>query len=641
MTADFSAERIDLAREPDFRLGGLLVRPSIRQIESSGAPETLEPRIMQVLVALARNRGEVVSRDELVETCWEGRVVGDDALNRCISKIRKLGEAKGDFRLETIPRVGYRLWAEEVANGRKGAGFFGWQLRWPMVLAAAAVLAAVLAGPTYLAIRNSRTVDVQPARLTVAIQELTAIDSSEATRILAVKIRTAILNRLTQEGVPVVEAAAKANLVIAGDIDQKADAVATSLRINHPESGVTIWSTTDEFGSGEISAMPEILAIIVTRPTRWATGRVGLELGDPNIAQLEQRRLRVVQRGEEGDQLGASQVAKQLRDLAPREWYGHNVTSFTSMGALPFLPIEERRRVLETAREARAEVLRLDPGHLALISPDPPYEFEKRISALRSRAAIDPGSSFSVAGEYLRTGQSEAAKTEIGKALAFDPSWQGAQYVEARTLVAVDERTAANEKLDRAVAVWRKNWSFRELRFEMYLFLTGETEKAQAELERKGDGAIRASDETRSRLAKIIRALSAGATRDEIDAARQECEAPALRDELLLLRTCLSAMVKLDRLETAFTLVHELYPDILPTPGEGPDEKWLKAQPTAWDPVDLFMPWMAPLRVDEDIIPVFERLGLLDYWKKSRIWPDFCTKGTGPELAVCSRMKAS
>jgi DNA-binding winged helix-turn-helix (wHTH) protein/tetratricopeptide (TPR) repeat protein len=636
MTAGPGAERVDLALEADFRLGGLLVRPSIRQIESSGAPETLEPRIMQVLVALARRRGEVVSRDELAETCWEGRVVGDDALNRCISKIRKLGETKGDFRLETIPRVGYRLWAEKDASGRKGAGFFGWQLRWPMVLAAAAVLAAVLAGPTYLAIRNSRTVDVQPARLTVTIQEFTAIDSSEATRILAAKIRTAILNRLTQEGVPVVDAAAKAKLVIVGDVDRKADAVTTSLRINHPESGVTIWSTTDEFGSDEISAMPEILAIILTRPTSWATSRIELGLGDPNIAQFEQLRLRVVQRGEEGDQLGAMDGAKRLRDLAPREWYGHNLTSFTSMGALPFLPIAERRRVLETAREARAEVLRLDPGHLALIPEARPYEFEKRISANRSRAAIDPGTSLSLAGEYLRTGQAAAAEAEIAKALARDPSWQGAQYVEARTLEAVGERAAANEKLDRAVAVWRKTWGFRELRFEMYLFLTGETEKARAELERKGDGAIRASDETRSRLAKIIRALSAGASRAEMDAAERECEAPALRDELLLLRTCLSAMVKLDRVETAFTLVDELYPDILPTPGEDPDEKWLAAQPTAWDPVDLFMPWMAPLRAAPDIVPVFERLGLLDYWRKSGNWPDFCR--TEPAV-VCTNEK--
>ncbi|HEV7690319.1 MAG TPA: winged helix-turn-helix domain-containing protein [Hyphomonadaceae bacterium] len=118
MTAEFRAEQIDLAREKDFRLGGLLVRPSTLQIESDtksgGESGTLEPRIMQVLVALARKRGQVVSRDELIAACWEGRIVGDDALNRCISKIRKLGETNSDFRLETVPRVGYRLSADDA-----------------------------------------------------------------------------------------------------------------------------------------------------------------------------------------------------------------------------------------------------------------------------------------------------------------------------------------------------------------------------------------------------------------------------------------------------------------------------------------------------------------------------------------------
>ena len=46
---------------------------------------------MQVLVALARRRGQVVSRDQLIETCWAGRVVGEDAINRCIAKVRRLG----------------------------------------------------------------------------------------------------------------------------------------------------------------------------------------------------------------------------------------------------------------------------------------------------------------------------------------------------------------------------------------------------------------------------------------------------------------------------------------------------------------------------------------------------------------------
>jgi len=56
-----------LAREPDFRLGGLLIRPSLREASAGSRRHMLEPRVMQVLVALARMDGQVVSRDELIE----------------------------------------------------------------------------------------------------------------------------------------------------------------------------------------------------------------------------------------------------------------------------------------------------------------------------------------------------------------------------------------------------------------------------------------------------------------------------------------------------------------------------------------------------------------------------------------------
>ena len=100
---------IDLAGEADFRLGALHVSPSAREVMRDGQRELLEPRVMQVLVVLYRAQGAVVSRDTLIARCWEGRIVGEDAINRAIWRLRKLAESGGDFTVETIPRVGYRL----------------------------------------------------------------------------------------------------------------------------------------------------------------------------------------------------------------------------------------------------------------------------------------------------------------------------------------------------------------------------------------------------------------------------------------------------------------------------------------------------------------------------------------------------
>lgn len=65
---------------------------------------------MQVLVALANAGGAVVTREELIESCWGDRIVGDDSIHQVISKIRKLGSGSGrGIPVETVRGVGYRL----------------------------------------------------------------------------------------------------------------------------------------------------------------------------------------------------------------------------------------------------------------------------------------------------------------------------------------------------------------------------------------------------------------------------------------------------------------------------------------------------------------------------------------------------
>lgn len=134
---------IRLAREPDFRLGGLTVRPSLCEVEAHGRRRRLEPKVMQVLVALTRADDGVVSRDQLIEACWGGRIVGDDAINRCIGRLRRLAEAFEDaFSIETVVRVGYRLTPviiEETGPAPSGLHAKRWSLRVVVAIAAAAL----------------------------------------------------------------------------------------------------------------------------------------------------------------------------------------------------------------------------------------------------------------------------------------------------------------------------------------------------------------------------------------------------------------------------------------------------------------------------------------------------------------------
>src|SRR5438874_6062868 len=103
--------RVVLAHEASFDLGRLRIDPATLQVGTVDRSEKLEPRVMQVLVALARAEGAIITRDELTERCWDGRIVGEDAINRPLSRIRHFAAGIGEssFAVETIPKVGYRL----------------------------------------------------------------------------------------------------------------------------------------------------------------------------------------------------------------------------------------------------------------------------------------------------------------------------------------------------------------------------------------------------------------------------------------------------------------------------------------------------------------------------------------------------
>lgn len=100
-----------LSNVNDFDIGPLSVRPQRRLLEQAGRAVTVEPLVMQVLVALSRRAGLVVSRRELFDLCWGAAPVGDDSLNRVIAVLRKsLRQAAGDaVGVETVQGAGYVL----------------------------------------------------------------------------------------------------------------------------------------------------------------------------------------------------------------------------------------------------------------------------------------------------------------------------------------------------------------------------------------------------------------------------------------------------------------------------------------------------------------------------------------------------
>ncbi len=114
-------DRIDLALEPAFSIGALHIKPAHLQVLHAGELHPVEPRVMQVLVLLAQADGRVVSRDELVDRCWDGRIVGENAIQRIMSRLRALGSTTGAFEVKAVTKVGYILRAIDAGGTDAGA----------------------------------------------------------------------------------------------------------------------------------------------------------------------------------------------------------------------------------------------------------------------------------------------------------------------------------------------------------------------------------------------------------------------------------------------------------------------------------------------------------------------------------------
>jgi TolB-like protein/DNA-binding winged helix-turn-helix (wHTH) protein len=95
----------------DIRIGPWLVQPSLNTISQNGASTRLEPKVMAVLVCLTAHTGEVVPKEELLQTVWPDTFITDDVLKRSISELRRVfgDDARESKIIETIPRRGYRL----------------------------------------------------------------------------------------------------------------------------------------------------------------------------------------------------------------------------------------------------------------------------------------------------------------------------------------------------------------------------------------------------------------------------------------------------------------------------------------------------------------------------------------------------
>jgi TolB-like protein len=84
------------------------------ELRRSGEPVAIEPQVFALLLLLVENRERLVTRDEIIEKVWDGRIVSDSALDTRVKSARRaLGDdGKAQRFIRTIHGQGFRFVAE-------------------------------------------------------------------------------------------------------------------------------------------------------------------------------------------------------------------------------------------------------------------------------------------------------------------------------------------------------------------------------------------------------------------------------------------------------------------------------------------------------------------------------------------------
>jgi DNA-binding winged helix-turn-helix (wHTH) protein len=102
-----------------IEFGHFSILPHRRELRADGRPIRLGGRAFDVLTALIEASGGVVSKDELLDRVWPGRIVDE---NRLAAEITALRKAFGSDRelVRTVTGRGYQFTGEARAGSTRG-----------------------------------------------------------------------------------------------------------------------------------------------------------------------------------------------------------------------------------------------------------------------------------------------------------------------------------------------------------------------------------------------------------------------------------------------------------------------------------------------------------------------------------------
>jgi TolB-like protein/DNA-binding winged helix-turn-helix (wHTH) protein/Flp pilus assembly protein TadD len=95
----------------NFRFADFEINVARQELRRAGAIVHIEPQVFDLLVHLIRNRDRIVSKDELIDVIWHGRIVSEATLSSRVSAARRaLGDSGNDQSfIRTLHKRGFRF----------------------------------------------------------------------------------------------------------------------------------------------------------------------------------------------------------------------------------------------------------------------------------------------------------------------------------------------------------------------------------------------------------------------------------------------------------------------------------------------------------------------------------------------------
>jgi len=619
---------IDLSERSSFRLGKLHVEPLAREVRFDHRSERVEPLVMKVLVALAERRGEVVTRDELIDACWDGRIVGDDVINRAILLLRRIAKASGAFAIETVPKAGYRM--TEV----QGAFRFSRKLWW----AALAVL-IVAAGTALLFWLRQRPDQSHPPIAVVELAPFTSTGSALASE-TARASDSIVADMLTNAGLPVLiprkglVQAQPSDLRLSGQVRAVGGQIEADLQLDDLTHGTLLLSRRFSVPAEQARNLPEQMGAFAATSLATTGALMALDRERPGDRRLTGEVLRqwnMMILFE--DPISAYQSVERIAGQMPNSAVAQLSLAMITNHVLPLLALGDRMAALTKGRAAAARARALAPNYGDVAWPDcalhSPVRMAECEASLRKAYAVDSDSPFVAAGirnQLVSVGRFREALAYDRLAVAAMPYMAGRLSSSTMLLESMGLKARAEQRFDQVRRWWPQ--------FDLALGarLEGMLDRGSIEDAAAFVATLPANVDVIDRTG--VASIAADVAGGRLQSLRSRCLSRGIPDSLTYF--CLVALVRSNDLDGSFQLADRLFPNLMANDPADEDRFFLQSPPGVGLGLGaLSAPGMKPLREDPRFLLIVERVGLLRYWRQNHL-PDFC--GDKPE-PVCSMIK--